>query len=140
MLLNIFWVHVGYVRQVLGYSAQNITSNISNNALAYFLGAFGILLVSSGLLCAEQHNVEHLNKNTLAYFMGAFGILLTSSGLLCAEHNVENIKTCSCIFSGCGLTSSGSNIRSNVGSNIGSNIGSNVGSNVGFNVGSNVDP
>ncbi len=37
----------------------------------------------------------------LHIFLGAFGILLTSSGLLCAEHNVENLKQCSCIFSGC---------------------------------------
>ncbi len=56
-----FWVHLGYFCQVLGYCAQNITSNISKNTLAYFLGAFRILLTSSGLLCAE-HNVEHLKQ------------------------------------------------------------------------------
>ena len=56
-----------------------------------FLGAFGILLTSSGLLCSE-YNVENIIKNALAYVLCAFGILLTSSGLLCAEHNVEHLK------------------------------------------------
>ena len=54
------WVHLGYFRQVLGYCAQNIASKISENGLAHVLGAFGILLTSSGLLCAE-HNVENFN-------------------------------------------------------------------------------
>ena len=35
------------------------------------------------------------------------GCILTSSGLLCAEHNVEHLKKCSCVFSGGSLTSSG---------------------------------
>ncbi len=34
MLLHIFWMHLGYFWQVLGFGAQNITSQISKNALA----------------------------------------------------------------------------------------------------------
>ncbi len=60
MLMHIFWLHLGCVWQVLGYCAQNVPSKISKDALAYFLGAFGILLSSSGLPCAD-HNVEYIN-------------------------------------------------------------------------------
>ena len=37
MHLHFFWMHLGYFLQVLGFCAQNITSQISKNTLAYVL-------------------------------------------------------------------------------------------------------
>ena len=65
--LAFFWMHLGYFWQVLGFGAQNITSQISENALVFFLDAFGILLTRYGLRCAE-HNFAHLKKRTCIFY------------------------------------------------------------------------
>ncbi len=62
------------------------------------------ILSAKRMICSAKERFKRVpggSRIRSGEFLGAFGILSTSSGLLCAEHNVENLKKCSCIFSGC---------------------------------------